>query len=233
LAGSARSARSARSAWSARSALDYDFDWYVFEFEYCKNPDKEYPPKKEDSQYLEYCELLMQAKEYGMGYRVEWEDTLYCVPTPLVCVDEQNRFHSEIKPAIFWKGGKKFYFLKGISFPKDLWQKIVNHTITPKEAMELKNAEQRAIAMRYIGYEKLLKETNAKQIGKDEYGEIIELDILDINNDKLRYYIAIDPSKNEKIALLVSPDTQTPKEAMTKYYHLDILGLEYKPDMRT
>ena len=36
---SAGSALSAWSAWSARSwtAVDYDFDWYVFEFEYCKN----------------------------------------------------------------------------------------------------------------------------------------------------------------------------------------------------
>src|SRR3990167_3742193 len=36
-----RAAGSAGSAWrSTESALDYNFNWYVFEFEYCQNPDK-------------------------------------------------------------------------------------------------------------------------------------------------------------------------------------------------
>ena len=63
-----RSAWSAGSAWSAWSAIDYDFDWYIFEFEYCKNPDASRLPNENDWKYLEYCELLMQAKEAGLGY---------------------------------------------------------------------------------------------------------------------------------------------------------------------
>src|SRR3990167_4689006 len=38
---SAGSAGSARPVWSARSALDYDFDWFIFEFEYCQNQSKD------------------------------------------------------------------------------------------------------------------------------------------------------------------------------------------------
>src|SRR5574343_49151 len=74
-AGSARSARSARSAgsaWlagsagsagSARSemfALDYDFDWYVQEFEYCLNPSNK-KPNENDLKYIAYSELLLEA----------------------------------------------------------------------------------------------------------------------------------------------------------------------------
>src|SRR3990167_6262863 len=75
-AGSAGSARSAWSAGSAGSALDYDFDWYVFEFEYCKNPTSD-KPNENDKKYLDYCELLMKAKECGIGYWAECEDILY------------------------------------------------------------------------------------------------------------------------------------------------------------
>src|SRR5574343_334700 len=72
---SARSARSARSAWSAwlaglagsagsaRSemfALDYDFDWYVQEFEYCLNPSNK-KPNENDLKYIAYSELLLEA----------------------------------------------------------------------------------------------------------------------------------------------------------------------------
>src|SRR3990167_2354799 len=82
---SAGRTRSSGSAWiagsalSARSALDYDFDWFVLEYEYIKNPDKEYPFNDNDKKYVEYSKLLMKAMEYGLGYRVEWKDTLCLV----------------------------------------------------------------------------------------------------------------------------------------------------------
>ncbi len=85
-------AGSARSAGSAWSALDYDFDWFVIEHEYCKNR-KDNPgnePNENDKKYLKYSELLMQAKECGVGYRVEWENVLYLAPTPIVKIDDQN-----------------------------------------------------------------------------------------------------------------------------------------------
>ena len=178
---SARSARSARSAWSARSArsawsaLDYDFDWYIFEFEYCKNPDKDLKPNENDKKYLEYCELLMQAKEHGMGYRVAWEDTLYLVPTPLVLIDEQNNFHSITDPAIRWKGGSELFYIHGVNFDKKLWKKIVEKTIKPKELLGLSNIEQRMVAMKVYGMENLLSELNANLLDKSERGNELYL----------------------------------------------------------
>ena len=167
---SARSARSAASAWSAGSAvsawsaLDYDFDWYVFEFEYCKNPDKNNLPNENDGKYLEYCELLMQAKEYGMGYRVEYEDTLYCVPTPLVLIDERNNFHSTQAPAIRWKGGREFYYLHGVNFEKELWKKVVSGKMPFAEILALENIDQRVQAMRFGDVEQFLSHTNAVKL---------------------------------------------------------------------
>src|SRR3990167_8126238 len=133
LASSAMSASSARSAWSTMSALDEDFNWFVFEYEYCQNPDRNHLPNKRDFLYLEYCELLLKALEYGLGYRIEWEDPLYLVPCPLVKIDTQNRFHSEHYPSINWSNGHVFYYLHGVNFSKDLWLKIINRQMSMQE----------------------------------------------------------------------------------------------------
>ena len=205
---SAGSAGSARPVWSAWSALDYDFDWFIFEFEYCQNPSKDNLSNENDKKYLKYCELLMQAKEYGLGYRVEWEDMLYCVPTPLVLIDSQNRFHSLDKPAIRWKEASEFYFIHGVSFAKDLCQKVVNKELSAIEILKLENIEQRYITLKLYGAEKLLTELKGELIDKSDRNELYVLkDIIPNRTLKMlkykcpstdREYVKFVPDKFDK-----------------------------------
>ena len=167
---SAWSARSAGAAGSARSALDDEFYWFVFEYEYCKNPDSGRLPNENDQKYLDYSELLLQALEYGAGYRTEWEDTLYIVPLPLVKIDDRNRFHSDANPAIRWKGGKELYYLQGVNFEKPLWEKITSQKITAKEVMQIRDSDQRTIAISMLRPDRLLKQLNAKLIDTGKKG---------------------------------------------------------------
>lgn len=177
--GSAESTTNAESGASEENiqyfALDCDFDLYIFEFEYCENPDKDRLPNENDKKYLEYCELLMQAKESGLGYRVEWEDILYLIPTPLVLIDDKIRFHSTKKPAIRWKGGKEFYYLQGVNFEKKMWTKIVNDTMTPNEILAIDNIGHRRIAFQYMDKSKMeqLKDCKILDEQTDEYGNAI------------------------------------------------------------
>ena len=175
LAWLAGSAGSAGSAWLAGSALDYYFDWFIMEFEYCLNPDKEHLPNENDYKYLEYCELLMQAIEAGLGYRVEYEDTLYLVPIPLVLIDSQNRFHSLEKPAIRWKNGAEFYYIHGVNFDKKLWEKVRNNKLEALDILKLQNIEQRYIALQLYGANNLLKELKGELIDKSERNELYGL----------------------------------------------------------
>jgi hypothetical protein len=128
------------------------------------NPDKDKLPNENDRLYLEYSGLLLKAIEAGAGYRVEWENILYIVPTPLVLIDERNRFHSEISPAIRWKGGKRFYFLKGLNFDKTLWQKIIDKSITAEEVMRIEDNDLREVAFSLLGVNEMLKGLKAKLI---------------------------------------------------------------------
>ncbi len=164
---SASSASSARFASFASSALDYDFDWYVFAFEYAKNP-TDSQPNEHDNQYLQYCELLMQAKENGVGYRIEWEDTLYLVPSPVVRLNEDTppQYSSDQKPAIEWLNGEKFYYLDGVNFSKELWERVISKEMSLSEIMKIEISDQRTVALKY-NPQAIIKE-KAKLIHKDD-----------------------------------------------------------------
>jgi len=137
----------------------------VFCYEYSKNPDADLPPNEHDAKYLAYCDLLLQALECGAGYRVEYEDTLHIAPTPLVKIDQQNRFHGEAAPAIRWKDSEyELYYLRGQSFDKAVWQKLMSSQFTMKDLVKLENTDARAVAIQLVRPEELLKQLDAKLI---------------------------------------------------------------------
>jgi len=147
--------------------LDYDFDWFTFSFQY-KEDQTDSPINENDIKYLEYCELLMQAKEAGVGYRVEWEDTLYLVPNPIVRLNEDTppAYHSDQLPAIAWVGGEELYYLDGVNLPKKMWKKIVSKKMSFSEIMKIEISDQRTVALKY-NPQAIIKE-KAKLIHKDE-----------------------------------------------------------------
>lgn len=97
----------------------------------------------------------------------------------------------------------------------------------------MQNSEQRALAIKYLGDQKLLEEAGGKIIGKDEYGEIYELELLDINRDKIRIYKAIDSAENDYVYLFCWPDIDKPRDFNTRAYRLDRLGMVYEPVFRS
>ena len=235
-AGSARSARSAWSAGSARlagfTALDYDFDWFVIEHEYIKNR-KDNPgdePNENDFKYLEYCELLMQAKEAGLGYRVEYEDTLYLVPTPIVKIDEQNRFHSTKEPAIRWKNGAEFYFLRGISFDKEWWSKIVNDELDPETIFAIDNLEHRRIAYEFMDKTKMKQLKDYKvldEVSDDGYGNPMKIVSFKVEqvNEPLKYLNCFCPSTKREY--FIGTNFDTCNEAKARSFGFNASELEF------
>ena len=124
--------------------------------------------------------------------------------------------------------------LHGIRFEKDLWEKIVAKKITSEEALKLPNADQRIIALHYIGGEKLMSDMGGKVIGEDEFGKVIELEkLIDTNKKPYRYLVAPDPSKGKGVYLRTRPDISTPKEAEEYAYSLNRWKINYEPELRT
>jgi len=167
----------------------------------------------------------MEAKEAGLGYRVEWKDTLYLVPTPIVSIDSQNRFHSKEKPAIYWKGGKEFYKINGVDLEKELWKRIVSGNITPKEVFAIKNTEQRRIAYENMDKLKMKELDNYKVIeeSKDKYNNIQKIISFDIEGfDKpFIYFNCLCPSTGREYFL--QTEEMTCEKAKAKSFGLDFV----------
>jgi len=87
------------------------------------------------------------------------------VENPL-CRWENENIHSDQKPAIEWKDGTGFYYLDGVNFEKELWEKVVSHEMSLSEIMQIEISDQRTVALKY-NPQAIIKE-NAKLIHKDD-----------------------------------------------------------------
>src|SRR3990167_456175 len=74
-----------------------------------------------------------------------------------------GRLHSDTKAAISWKDNTEIYYLHGVKFDKELWQKVVSLKMTFKEIMAIENMEQRMVALKYHP-DTLIKSEHSKLI---------------------------------------------------------------------
>ena len=231
---SAASVASAASAVGVAraAAVDWDFDYFLEEHEYLLD----HPGNENDHKALNIYQQFLKAKEAGLGYLADYDTggVCYLLPAPQIILNERDRYHSETQPAISWKDGLACYFLHGVSFTKDLWRSVVDKTITSKEALNIQSSDQRAIALQYIGGEKLMADFNGKVIATDEYGELIELtDLKDGDGNPWKYLKAWNPEANRFVFLRTWPDILTPAAAEAKSYRLERWGMKYQPTSRT
>jgi len=95
---------------------------------------------------------------------------------------EDGRIHSDQLPAIEWKDETGIYFLDGVKFEKELWQKVVSKTMTFKEIMAIEISDQRTVALKY-NPEAIIKE-NAQLVHKDNRNnELYLIEGQQINKD--------------------------------------------------
>jgi len=207
-----RAYRASRASMASSASMDYDFNWFIFSFEYKENPDEKYLPNENDEKYLEYCDLLLQAKETGIGYWCEWKDILHLVPIPLCCFDEQNRFHSLDKSAIEWPKGEKIYEIHGVIFDKKLWKKVIQNKLSAQEVFAIKNTEQRRLAYGLMDKTKM-KELKDYQVlderKKDEQGNIDKVISFTIKgfDEPFIYYNCICPSTGREYFIQIKEKT--------------------------
>jgi hypothetical protein len=151
-----------------------------------------------------------------------------------------KRFHNEKGAAISWNG-IGFYYLEGIRIPKEIWEKIVSKTLTGKEFLKIENLEIKSLAVRYIGYQKLLESLECKvldrekvMIGTEFYDEeVIEVDLKD-DDVPARFVKVRDFSTKREYLMRVDPrdkQTKTVKGALA--WLAGVKEKEYTPEIET
>jgi hypothetical protein len=209
-ASSAPSAYRASSAYGAYGAsIDTDFDYSVCNFEYMENPDGEIT--ENDRKYFKYSQLVIKAKEFGVGYFCDWKDVLYLVPVPIIYCDEQGRYHNIDGPAISWPG-EKLYFLHGVQFEKEWWEKIKDDTLTPEEVFAIDNLEHRRIAYEFMDKAKMkrLKDfailDEVKDDGRGYPMKIISFKVKEVE-EPLKYYNCHCPTTGREYYIGTNEET--------------------------
>jgi len=81
---------------------------------------------------------------------------------------ENGLLHNEKDMAVKWPDGTGFYFLDGLLFEEILWQKTVKKELSFAELMQIENADQQAVALKY-NTEAIIEE-NAELVDKSERG---------------------------------------------------------------
>jgi len=122
-------------------------------------------------------------------------------PPTFIRFDENNRLSYKEDYALAYADGFKMAFINGVYLNNDLFEKIRNKTITIKEILELKNVEQRIVALQETGFVKLLDELDYKKIDEIKgYSEVLKEEIIDeliefkLNNLNIRAYKFVDYS---------------------------------------
>jgi hypothetical protein len=104
-----------------------------------------------------------------------WSVQMYadwCIVTQMpshISRDSQGRLHSLDGPPVEWRSrGKRTeeesYYIHGIKFDKELWEKTVSNSITIKEILKIQNMEQRQTVFSVISPQKFIDECDGKLI---------------------------------------------------------------------
>lgn len=74
--------------------------------------------------------------------------------------------HSDQLPAVEWEENTGLYYLDGVNFKKELWEKVVSKTMSLSEILKIEISDQRTVALKY-NPQAIIKE-NAVLIDKDD-----------------------------------------------------------------
>lgn len=134
--------------------------------------------------------------------------------------NHEGILHSIKEPAVQWKNNYDIYFIHGVEFDKKLWTKIVENKLTAINILKIDNIEQRYIALKMIGPEKLINQLNAKLISKTERNnELYEIKIKYDTYKILKYKC---PSTDRIYVKFVPPEINSADEAQAWSFQISI-----------
>ena len=86
--------------------------------------------------------------------------------------NEQGRLHATTQKAICWPDGWGFCSVNGVRVPDVLIENP--QSITAKRIEDEQNAEIRRVMLELFGLERFLRESGAKRVHQDRFGELYE-----------------------------------------------------------
>jgi hypothetical protein len=163
------------------------------------------------------------------GFRVMHEEfCIVCDFPEVLKKDDRNLPHCEDGPSHKWRDGWSLYHWHGVRIPEE-WIED-KKSLSPKKALTWKNIEQRRAACEIVGWNRILKELNAKVIDEDapEIGTLLEVELPDSGNER---FLRVRCATNREFAIPVPKEVKTAMQANAWTYGLD--PKQFRPEVRT
>lgn len=143
--------------------------------------------------------------------------------------------HRKDGPAVIYGDGKEGYYFRGFHFrTKEIFQAFVSKSLTVEQIYNEQNIEIRRLFIERIGLEKFLKDSNAFEASKDEYGILY---VLPLAFEEAIVVVKVKNSTPEQDGnyknyfLRVPPHIRTAKEAVAWSFGMN--EKEYSPNIET
>jgi hypothetical protein len=134
-----------------------------------------------------------------------------------ISFDETGEMHNENKMAIEWSDGFGIYLLNGVRMCGNEWVVTTpKEELDPEKIMAIINVEQRLMAIKKCGIDKILSKLKSRVISEgilDESELIYKLHEVEIEGSKERLFEMNNPSEDKKHFEFVLPECNTIFEA--------------------
>jgi hypothetical protein len=116
----------------------------------------------------EKTQELKEYKEILSSYRIAFlfENVAVVLVAPTIRRNDDGQLHNDQRPAVEWENSTGQYYLDGVNFTKELWQKVISKEMSLSEIMKIEISDQRTVALKY-NPQAIIKE-NAVLIHKDD-----------------------------------------------------------------
>jgi hypothetical protein len=107
--------------------------------------------------WARFSASIRSAYEGGLGWLIPASRDLLMVPLPILRCTDAGVLHDETgRRAVEWSDDTGAYYLDGTRFADRLYFEVVGGELTLDRVADLRNADQRSIALRYTRFEKLV-----------------------------------------------------------------------------
>lgn len=208
-----------------RSVFEYfENNWILFVNEF--NPQLKILQKNKNKNKIEALKSLVNS---GNAYILISKTKLFILPFPEVHLNMEKKLHNEKGYALKF-ADEKSYWLCGVKFEEPLWEKIVKKEISAKEILKLENIEQRMVALKMLGTDKMLDELGAKLINQSLGYELYLVD--NLFSQKAYFLKYKDPSTNRIYVSGVDPEVGKSEDAVACIAWKFNLGKEAFEDIK-
>ena len=184
---------------------------------------------KVDKKIIKYVNLL----KAGIWRMAVFESrVIICMLPKKVLLDDSKKYHSLKKPAILWHDNSGKYYIHGVRFAKDLFDKVISRKMPVENVLRIDNIEQRYTAIRLYDMQKIFdkiphklidtfKKPNQKPI------ELYEMAFNDQTVKALRYHC---PSTDREYISFVKDEIKKAREGMA--FKFKMTESEYINDLK-